>query len=151
MAVAICFLTKMAQSIFCWIIRSGRGWDGWMVSLTQRTRVWADSRIQWRTGKAGVFQFTGSQRAGHDLATEQKRFQRGAYVFYAQPPALPLCQFFTLCGLSLWKTKLWWTNESDKKSFGYKQPMLWILTTSLSGTGHHGLCNCYYVFVKNLT
>ena len=28
-----------------------RGWDGWMASLTERTRVWASSRRWWRTGK----------------------------------------------------------------------------------------------------
>ena len=33
---------------------SSREWDGWIVSLTQRTWVWANSRRQWRTGKPGV-------------------------------------------------------------------------------------------------
>ena len=31
----------------------GRGWD-WLFSLTQWTWIWANSRIQWRTGKPGV-------------------------------------------------------------------------------------------------
>ena len=31
-----------------------RGWDGWMASPTQWTRVWASSRRWWRTGKPGV-------------------------------------------------------------------------------------------------
>ena len=35
-----------------------RGWDGWMISLTQRTRVWATSRRWWRTGKPDVLQST---------------------------------------------------------------------------------------------
>ena len=48
-----------------------RGWDGWMASLTLGTWVWPNSRRQWRTGKPGVLQFMGSQRVGHDLATEQ--------------------------------------------------------------------------------
>ena len=34
---------------------SGRGWDGWLASLTQRTWVWANSGREWRTGKAGVW------------------------------------------------------------------------------------------------
>ena len=38
-----------------------RGWDAWMVSLTQWTWVWASSRRWWRTGKPGVLQSTGSQ------------------------------------------------------------------------------------------
>ena len=47
-----------------------RGWDGWMASLTQRTWVWVDSRSWWWTGRPGVLQFMGSQRVGHDWATE---------------------------------------------------------------------------------
>ena len=47
-----------------------RRWDGWMVSLPQRTWVWANSWRQWRTGKPGLLQSMGSQRAGHDWVTE---------------------------------------------------------------------------------
>ena len=46
------------------------GWDGWMVSLTQWTWVWANSGRQWRTGEPGVLQSMGSQRVEHDLVTE---------------------------------------------------------------------------------
>ena len=49
-----------------------RGWDGWMVSLTQRTWVWANSGRWWRTGKPGVLQSMGLQRVRHDWATEQQ-------------------------------------------------------------------------------
>ena len=48
------------------------GWDGWMASLTQWTWVWANSGRQWRIGKPGVLQSMGSQRVGHDWATELK-------------------------------------------------------------------------------
>ena len=48
-----------------------RGRDGWMALLTQRTWVWANSGRQRRTGKPGVLQFVGSQRVGHNWATEQ--------------------------------------------------------------------------------
>ena len=41
---------------------SNRGWDGWMVSQTQRTWVWANSEKWWRTGKPGVLQSMGLQR-----------------------------------------------------------------------------------------
>ena len=47
-----------------------RGWDGWMASPTQWTWVWASSRSWWWTGKPGVLQSMGSQRVGHDSATE---------------------------------------------------------------------------------
>ena len=47
-----------------------RGWDGWMASLTRWTWVWVNSGSWWWTGRPGVLQFMGSQRAGHDWATE---------------------------------------------------------------------------------
>ena len=46
------------------------GWDGWMASPTQWTWVWASSESWWWTGKSGVLQSMGSQRVGHDWATE---------------------------------------------------------------------------------
>ena len=47
-----------------------RGWDGWMASLTRWTWVWVISRSWWWTGRPGVLRFMGSQRVGHDRATE---------------------------------------------------------------------------------
>ena len=47
-----------------------RGWDGWMASLTQWTWIWVNSGSWWWTGRPGVLQFMGSQRVGHDWATE---------------------------------------------------------------------------------
>ena len=47
-----------------------RGCDGWMASLTQWTWVWVNSGSWWWTGRPGVLQFMGSQRVGHDWATE---------------------------------------------------------------------------------
>ena len=47
-----------------------RGWDGWMASLTQWTWVGVNSRSWWWTGRPGVLQSVGSQRVGHDWATE---------------------------------------------------------------------------------
>ena len=44
-----------------------RGWDGWMASPTW---VWANSGCWWWTGKTGVQQSMGSQRARHDWVTE---------------------------------------------------------------------------------
>ena len=52
-----------------------RGRDGWMASMTQWTWVWANPGRWWRTGKPGVLWSMGSQRVGHDWATE--RWQRG--------------------------------------------------------------------------
>ena len=47
-----------------------RGRDGWMASLTRCTWVWVKSRSWWWTGRPGVLGFMGSQRVGHDWATE---------------------------------------------------------------------------------
>ena len=50
-----------------------RGWVGWMASPTQWTWVWASSGGQWRTGQPGELQSMGSQRVGHDRATQQQQ------------------------------------------------------------------------------
>ena len=47
-----------------------RGWDGWMASLTRCAWVWVNFRSWWWTGRPGVLWFMGSQRVGHDWATE---------------------------------------------------------------------------------
>ena len=47
-----------------------RGWDGWMASPTQWTWVWVNSGSWWWTGRPGVLQSMGSQRAEHDWVTE---------------------------------------------------------------------------------
>ena len=48
----------------------GRGWDGWMASLTQWTWVWVNSGSWWWTGRPGVLWFMGLQRVGHGWVTE---------------------------------------------------------------------------------
>ena len=60
---------------WCWErLKAGegddRGWDGWMASPIQWTRVWVDSRSWWWTGRPGVLWFMGSQRVRHNWATE---------------------------------------------------------------------------------
>ena len=61
---------------WCWErLRAGgegedTGWDGWMASPTQWTWVWVNSGSWWWTGRPGVLWFMGSQRVGHDWATE---------------------------------------------------------------------------------
>ena len=47
-----------------------RGWNGWMASPTRWTRVWVNSGSWWWIGRPGVLWFMGSQRVGHDWATE---------------------------------------------------------------------------------
>jgi len=49
-----------------------------MASLTQWTWVWGNSGSWWWTGRPGVLQSMGSQRVGHDWATELL-FGRGGW------------------------------------------------------------------------
>ena len=63
------------KRLWCWErLREGegdnRGWDDWMASPTRWTWVWVDSGSWWWTGRPDVLQFMGSQRVGHDWATE---------------------------------------------------------------------------------
>ena len=68
-------LTHLKKPL-CWErLRAGgkgydRGWDGWMASPKLWTWVWVNSESWWWTGKPGVLQSMGSQRIGHDWATE---------------------------------------------------------------------------------
>ena len=53
-----------------------RGWQRmrWLNGITDsKDMSLNNSGRQWRTGKPGVLQFTGSKRVGHDLATEQQK------------------------------------------------------------------------------
>ena len=61
-------------------LRDNRGWDGWMASLTQWTWVWVNSGSRWWTGRPGVLWFMGSQRVGHDWATELNWTKQGLEV-----------------------------------------------------------------------
>ena len=66
------------KRLWCWeILRSGeggdRGWDGWMVSPTRWTWVWANSGRWWRIRKPSVLRSMGYQRVQHDLVTEQQQ------------------------------------------------------------------------------
>ena len=52
-----------------------RGWDGWMALPIQWTWVWTNSGSWWWTGMPGMLQSMGSQRVGHDWATELKNYK----------------------------------------------------------------------------
>ena len=51
-----------------------RGWDGWMASPTRWAWVWVNSGSWWWTGRPGVLRFMGSQRVGHNWATELTKY-----------------------------------------------------------------------------
>ena len=64
------------KRLWCWERLGGGGegddpgWDGWMASRTRWMWVWVNSGRWWWTGRPGVLRFMGSQRVGHDWATE---------------------------------------------------------------------------------
>ena len=77
-----------------------RGWDAWMASLTRWTWVWVNSGSWWWTGRPGVLRFMGSQRVGHDWATDLIWSDGWFYtcIYY---------MFNTICMVSLWLEEKW--------------------------------------------
>ena len=75
-ALFFCFRYSANDSFGCWEgLGAGgegenRGWDGWMASPIWCTWVWVNSGSWWWTGRPGMLRFMGSQRVGHDWATE---------------------------------------------------------------------------------
>ena len=86
------YISISAYIYRCWKrLRAGgegdnRRWDVWMASPTQWTWVWLNSRSWWWTGRPGVLQSMGSQRVGHDWATELN----WCYFLNLSHPLLPL-------------------------------------------------------------
>ena len=66
---------------------SGRGWDGYIVSATQWTWIWANSGKQQKTEQPDVLQSMGSPRVRHNLATEQQ-WLINSELFHSQISAL---------------------------------------------------------------
>ena len=70
--------SRLIGSPWCWewLRAEGeegiRGLDGWTASPMQWTRTWAYSRRWWGPGRPDMLQSMGSQRIGHDWATEQQ-------------------------------------------------------------------------------
>ena len=84
------------KRLWCWErLKAGgegddRGWDGWIVSPTQCTWVWARSRSWWWTGKPGMLQSMGSQRVRHDWVTELNWTELKKYLYFSYSP-LVIC------------------------------------------------------------
>ena len=62
-----------------------------MASPTRWTWVWVNSGSLWWTGKPGVLWFTGSQRVGHDWATELNWTDGSVILLKVVPCPLPSC------------------------------------------------------------
>ena len=64
--------------VLAWVLVGMGTWDTWgqegyIASPIQQTWTWANSGRQRGTGRPSVLQSTGSQKVGHDLATEQQQ------------------------------------------------------------------------------
>ena len=71
-----------------------RGWDGWMASPTRWTWVWVNSGCCWLTGRPGVLRFMGSQRVGHDWATELN-WTEESIMYVCMCVCVPVCMYTT--------------------------------------------------------
>ena len=87
------------------------GWDGWMVSLTQWTWVWVNSRSWWWIGRPGMLQSMGLQGVGHDWVTELN--WRCGYVFFFKTQVHP--RTFVVKSLNL-RQGTWAVNSFLKSS-----------------------------------
>ena len=87
-----------------WEEGEGRGWDGWMISLTRWTWVWVSSRSWWWAGKPGVLQSVGSQRVRHDWVTKLNWLRHGLRPswLYLQSSKI---QWFVTLGIQLHSLK----------------------------------------------
>ena len=94
-----------------------RGWDGWMASLTWWSWVWVNSRSWWWTGRPGMLRFMGSQRVGHDWATE---------LNWGGSSGKQLsCQYRgpTRCSFHPWVRKIPWEMATDSNILAWE--ILW--------------------------
>ena len=126
----------------CWErLRAGgeggdKGWDGWMVSLTQWTWVWAKARRQWRAGKLevhGVAELDKTEQlnkkqqlfpmwslgVGSGLNTRQTSFRN--YIHYKNNTEIFILTTSQLLGSTLWfltrvKKKCTWRKAGKYQS-----------------------------------
>ena len=61
------------------------GWDGWMASLTQCTRVWVDSGSWTWTGRPDMLWFMGLQRIRHNWETGLNKYGHHLFCFHSLP------------------------------------------------------------------
>ena len=94
-----------------------KAWDCWMVSMTRWTWVWVNSRSWSWTGRPGLLQSMGSQRVGHDWATELNKTERslssGTLTCTASVQENSWEQFCSMLALqSLLFAKVWYSKTN---------------------------------------
>ena len=114
-----------------------RGWDGWMASLSRWTWVWVNSGRWWWTERPGMLRFMGSQRVGHDWATELNWTEESSSWFIEVQP-------FSSLILTWWKESM---NKLSSVS-SYKNTKLIKLGCQPYGLMNHNYlhngCNSKY-------
>jgi len=83
-----------------------RGWDSWMASLTWWTWVWVNFGRWWWTGRPGFLPFMGSQRVGHNWATELNWTDEFEERGYISIQSIEFSLTFFLCGSEKKKKKV---------------------------------------------
>ena len=106
-----------------------RGWDGWMASLTRWTWVWVNSRSWWWTGSPGVLRFMGSQRVGHDWATE---------LNWTEGKSLSLCVILGSLTFFFFMWSPYIDSQCDVSSGSIVRLLIWHLWISKSATEKAG-------------
>ena len=109
-----------------------------MTSPTQWTWVWANSGRWWRTGKPGVLQSMGSQRVGHNWATEQQQQEETVQLRRKRKKEYPeniflcskcICRFityFTIKVLISDATQIWLITVSELRKLSFLTlPLKW--------------------------
>ena len=111
-----------------------RGWDGWMISPTRWTWVWASSGSWWWAGKPGAA-VHGWQRVRHDLVTELNGWICSGGKKYSRDKNL-----WTVClknngrrSTILFKRQ--WTKPSQRKSHSGTFPMSQLFISDDQNTG----------------
>ena len=110
----------IGKKLWCWEglgaggKRDDRGRDGWMASLTWWRWVWVNSGTWWWIGRPGVLRFMGSQRVGHEWATELNWIFHCVYVPQLSYPfvcwwtsrLLPCPGYYKQCCNEHWGTRV---------------------------------------------
>ena len=98
-----------------------RGWDGWMASPTRWTWAWTSSGSWWWTGRPGMLRVMGSQRVGHDWATDKNwngwESRRGKQ--------LDIEQSLYISSINHTSKLYWWNNKDTSQKPG-RCIILWI-------------------------
>ena len=101
----------------CWArLKAGgewddRSWDGWLESPIRWTWVWANSENWWWTRRSGVLQSMGSQRVGHDWATELN----WAQVSFFQLKVIKFPQTVGLFLFEIFLSTTFWRESAGEK------------------------------------